>query len=65
MSEINEILLSLMTEVDLGFIEVPTIILISFTFILFGLGFRKSLISYMGISVIFGHYILRQFANFF
>lgn len=62
MMALNDVLHSLLAVVDLGFMEVPTMILLAVTLCLFGLGFRKSLLSYGGVSVIFAYYICLEMA---
>jgi len=62
MYELTYILHSLMYGVDLGFMKVPTIIFLSMMFILVGLGFRKSLLSYFGVTLIFAYYICLEMA---
>jgi hypothetical protein len=62
MYELTDILHSLMSGVDLGFMTVPTLIFLSVMFILIGLGFRKSLLSYFGVTLIFSYYIFSEMA---
>ncbi len=62
MIELNDMLHSLLSVVDLGFMEVSTIILLSSMLILFGLGFKKTLLSYGGVSFIFAYYLFNEFA---
>jgi hypothetical protein len=44
--------------VDLGFMAMPTIIFLSAALVLFGVGFRKTWLSFIGIFVIFTYYFL-------
>jgi hypothetical protein len=62
MFELTDILHSLVSGVDLGFMTVPTIIFISVMFILVGLGFRRPLLSYFGATLIFAYYIISETA---
>lgn len=62
MYDLTDILHSLMSGVDLGFMNVSTIIFLSVMFILIGLGFRKSLLSYFGVTLIFAYYIFSEMA---
>jgi len=62
MIELNDLLHSLLAVVGLDFMEVPQIILLSVMLILFGLGFRKTLLSYLGVSFIFAYYIFLEMA---
>ncbi len=63
MIEFDGILHHLIRMVDLGFMEFPMIILYSVILTLTGLGLRKSLLSTIGIAVIFSYYSTTLFAS--
>ena len=60
MSELTGVLHSLTDMVDLGFVEVPMFLAVSAVLVLFGLGLRKSWLSFTGISVTFAFYFMAQ-----
>ena len=64
MIELKSMLQSLLAVVGLGFMEMPTIILLSVILILFGIGFRKAVLSYFGVSFIFAYYFILEMAAF-
>ena len=64
MIELKSMLQSLLAVVGLGFMEMPTIILLSVILILFGIGFRKSVLSYFGVSFIFAYYFILEITAF-
>lgn len=60
MIELKYMLQSLLAVIGLGFMEMPTIILLSVMLILFGIGFRKFVLSYFGVSFIFAYYLVLE-----
>jgi hypothetical protein len=62
MIELKAMLQSLLAVFGLGFMEMPTIILLSSMLILFGFGFKKPLLSYGGLTFIFTYYLFIEFA---
>ena len=57
---IKSLLNSLLEDIDLGFIAVPMIVLLSAIIIIFGVGLRKSWLSFSGVFVIFSYYFLLE-----
>jgi len=62
--DIKSLLNNLLEVVDLGFMAMPTIIFLSAAIVLFGLGLRKSWLSFTGIFVIFTYYLLLEVASY-
>jgi len=64
MIELKAMLQSLLSVVGLGFMEMPSIILLSVMLILIGIGFRKTALSYFGVSFIFAYYFILEMTAF-
>jgi len=62
-TDIMRILSSLLEVVDLGIIQVPLFVLLSAMLMLFGLGCKKSWLSYSGVFLIFSYYFLITMAE--